>query len=187
MDGQGLAYTAADLERKIDLIVLKFTQALLKDMKAVPMECHDSGELSLFHWHVNIYQLNRRKHIVFINDLSRLCILIDGIRSGQVTRLQEKFLLTLRTYMVSEGIGEAVMDAYLREGSEIMISKTNSRSVLGTMKEATYFTEDDFEDDLSRLQWMNRLFYKPIDYRNPIVVFKEAITLHYEGKRTDVR
>ncbi|WP_426452548.1 DUF6933 domain-containing protein [Paenibacillus sp. S-38] len=158
------------------MIVLKFTQALLKDMKAIPEECDDSGELSLFHWHVNIYHLNRRKHIVFINDLSRLCIIIDGIRSGQVTPLKEKFLSTLRTYMVSEGIGEARIDAYLREGSEIAIAKTNSRSVLGTMKEATFFTEDDFEDNLSRLQWLNRLIHKPLDYREPIEVFKKALT-----------
>ncbi|WP_235949987.1 DUF6933 domain-containing protein [Paenibacillus apii] len=99
------------------MIILRLTQSLLKDMKVTPMEYKEIS--SLFNWHVNIYQLNNRKHIVFVNDLSRLCMIIDGIRAGQLTQLKEKFLSTLRTYLTSEGIEEFIVNAYLRDGSLI--------------------------------------------------------------------
>lgn len=160
-------------------MILRLTQSLLKDMKVTPMEYKEIS--SLFNWHVNIYHLNNRKHIVFVNDLSRLCMIIDGIRTGQLTQLKEKFLATLKTYLTSEGIEEFFVNAYLRDGSDIKVSKTNNRSVLGTMKEITLFPSDDFKGNIDRLKWLNRLIYKPIDYNQPIKVFKEAINNQYKN------
>ena len=159
------------------MIFFRLTQALLKDMKITPIEI--VGEPTLYSWHVNIYKLNNRKHIVFINDLSRLCIIIDGIRTGQLNQMKEKFLITLGEYLRSERIENKLINSYLHDGTEIKIAKTNSRSVLGTMKEATFFTEDDFQDNISRLKWINRLIHKPIDYNRPIDVFKQALKKQY--------
>ena len=155
------------------MIILRLTQTLLKDMKVNPEDVND--ELTLLSWHVNIYKLNNRKHIVFINDLSRLCVIIDGIRTGQLSMLKEKFLTTLKEYLLSEGVKKDKIDRYVQEGSEFLIARTNNRSVLGTMKEATFFTEDDFKDNIERLKWLNKLIHKPINYQKPIQVFKEAV------------
>jgi hypothetical protein len=165
-------------KERVNLIILRLTQVLLKDMKVTPIESDDLP--SLFNWHVNIYKLNNRKHIVFVNDLSRLSIIIDGIRTGQLALLKEKFLVTLWDYLRSEMVEDFLIDSYLKEGSEIKIAKTNSRSVLGTMKEVTFFIEDDFKDNISRLKWLNQLIHKPIDYYEPINVFKQAIKDQYK-------
>jgi hypothetical protein len=158
---------------KSKLITLRLTKDLLKDMKAIPNE--DTNVPLLLSWHVNIYNLNKRKHIVFVNDLTRLSVIIDGIRTGQLERLKEKFLVTLREYLLREGVKESQINTYLESGANIVISKTNSRSVLGTMKEFTFFIEDDFQDNHERLKWLNRMIHKPIDYKEPIDFFKEAI------------
>ncbi|MGG3280123.1 DUF6933 domain-containing protein [Paenibacillus solani] len=155
------------------MITLRLTKDLLKDMKAIPKE--DINMSLLLSWHVNIYNLNKRKHIVVVNDLTRLAVIIDGIRTGQLERLKEKFLVTLREYLLLEGVKESQINTYLEFGENIIISKTSSRSVLGTMKEVTFFTEDDFQDNHERLKWLNRMIYKPIDYKEPIELFKEAI------------
>ncbi|WP_407923734.1 DUF6933 domain-containing protein [Cohnella fermenti] len=84
------------------MITLRFTQALLKDMKVTPIEIDKADPL--YSWHVNKHNLNNRKHIVFVNDLSRLCILIDGVRTNQINRLKEKFLQTLESYLTHEEI-----------------------------------------------------------------------------------
>ncbi|MFK7692110.1 DUF6933 domain-containing protein [Paenibacillus sp. HJGM_3] len=162
------------------MFVLRLTQTLLKDMKATPSEIDEMSPL--LSWHANIYALNNRKHIIFINDLSRLCVIIDGVRSSQLTKLKEKFSSTLLTYLINEGIKRSQIDLYLRDGSEITIAKTNSRSVLGTMKEITIHTTDtrlEFKDPIARMKWLNRLIYKPIEYQQPIKVFKEAIQNRY--------
>jgi len=158
------------------MIILRLTKDLLKDMKVTLTE--DLDVPPLLNWHVNIYNLNKRKHIVFVNDLTRLSVIIDGIRTGQLERLKARFLLTLREYLYREGIKENLINTYLEFGSEVVISRTNSRSVLGTMKEVTFFSEDDFNDNIERLKWLNRIIHRPIDYKKPIEFFKESIKDH---------
>ncbi|GBK61994.1 hypothetical protein P4H94_00785 [Paenibacillus macerans] len=46
------------------------------------------------------------------------------------------------------------------------------------MKEVAFFTDDDFKDGIERMKWLNRMIHKPIDYKNPIAFFNEAIQDH---------
>lgn len=75
------------------MLALRFTQKLVKDMNVAPVELGETDPL--FSWHVNILQL-RRKHIIFVNDSSRLCLIVNGIRSSQVVKLQQKFISELK-------------------------------------------------------------------------------------------
>lgn len=155
------------------MIFLRLTKDLLKDMKTAPNE--DVDVPLLLSWHAHIYYLNKRKHIVFVNDLTRLTVIIDGIRTGQLERLKEKFLMTLQEYLFQEGVKEKQINTYIESGAELAISKTNNRSVLGSMKEVTFFSDDDFNDNIERLKWLNRIIQKPIDYQEPVAYFKECI------------
>lgn len=159
------------------MLALRFTQKLLKDMNSTPVEL---GEVDpLFSWHVNILQL-RRKHILFVNDSSRLCLIIDGIRSSQLGKLQEKFKAELKEYLLLEGVERSKIDQYFFEAGEIRIGKTNNKSVLGTMNEISFYcinTEFNHTFDLSA--WLNSMIYKPIDYEEPINVFKKALEEKY--------
>lgn len=162
------------------MIVIRLTQKLLKDMKIDPLEVDIVAPL--FSWHCNILILNRKKHILFINDFSRLSVIIDGVRSSQPKVLKEKFLSVLNTYLVQEGIDRRIIDSYIRDGQEMVISKTNNRSVLGTMKEISFHSTDthlEFSNNIELISWLNRLIYKPIDYYKPNDVFKEALKKHY--------
>lgn len=158
------------------MLILRLTKDLLKDMKVTPGE--DINAALFLSWHVNIYNLNKRKHIVLVNDLTRLAIIIDGIRTGQIERLKDKFIITLREYLLREGVNESLIDRYLEISKEVLILRTNNRSVLGTMKEVTWFIEDDFEDNIDRLKWLNRRIHKPIDYKEPINYFIESLWNH---------
>uniref|UniRef100_A0A4Y8QA23 DUF6933 domain-containing protein n=1 Tax=Paenibacillus athensensis TaxID=1967502 RepID=A0A4Y8QA23_9BACL len=73
--------------------------------------------LKSFCWHVSILQL-RRKHILFVNDLSRLCLVVDGIRSGQFLKLQEKFMNELKEYLDLEGLKKSHIYQYLDQQLE---------------------------------------------------------------------
>ncbi|GIO39493.1 hypothetical protein J41TS12_43540 [Paenibacillus antibioticophila] len=159
------------------MLALRFTQKLLTDMKVTPIEL---GEVnSLFSWHVNILQL-RKKHIIFVNDMSRLCLVIDGIRSSQPVILQEKFMTELKEYLQLEGLEKGQIEQYFLEAGEVGIGKTNDRSVLGTLTEMSLYcdgAEFGHTSDLSA--WLNKLIYKPIEYQKPIKVFKETLNRRY--------
>ncbi|SDS73104.1 hypothetical protein SAMN05444162_2140 [Paenibacillaceae bacterium GAS479] len=162
------------------MFVLRFTQTLLKDMKITPAE--DAHGPSLFSWHANITKLNNRKHIIFVNDSSRLSVIIDGIRTAQLPKLIGIFSTTLLEYLKSEGIESKLIDTYMKDGQEkITICKTNDRSVLGTMKEITLFSTsiDRIDRNYESMKWLNRVIRKPINYNEPINVFKDEIEKSY--------
>lgn len=159
------------------MLALKFTQKLLKDMKIAPTELGETNPL--FSWHVNILQL-RRKHIIFVNDFSRLGLVITGIRSSQPNKLKEKFLTELKEYLLLEGTRCNLINQYLLEAGEISIGKTNDKSVLGTMNEMSFYcSELEFDHTFDVSAWLNSMIYKPIDYAEPIIVFKNALEEKY--------
>ncbi len=159
------------------MLALRLTQKLLTDMKVAPNELGDVN--SLFSWHVNILQL-RKKHIIFVNDLSRLCIVIDGIRSSQLVKLQEKFMTELYEYLQLEGLKKSHIEQYFFEAGKVVIGKTNDRSVLGTLKEMSLYCEGvEFDHTYDLSAWLNKMIYKPIGYEEPIKVFKEELIRKY--------
>ncbi|SDW37961.1 hypothetical protein [Paenibacillus sp. PDC88] len=159
------------------MLALRFTQKLLKDMKTAPVEIEEID--LLFSWHVNILQL-RKKHIIFVNDSSRLCLIIDGIRSSQVGKLQEKFISGLKEYLQLEGLRKSLIDQYFLEAGNVKIGKTNNRSVLGTMNEMTFYCDNVvFVHSYDLSAWLNKMIFKPIDYEEPINVFKKEIERRY--------
>ncbi|WP_313640808.1 DUF6933 domain-containing protein [Paenibacillus sp.] len=160
------------------MLVLRYTQKLLKDLKVAPVEVEDIS--TFFSWHVNIMQL-RKKHILFVHDESRLCIVLDGIRSGQADKLVEKFRTELKEYLLQEGFKKQLINQYLLEAGEITISRTNNKSVLGTMNEITFYNtvDRDFDSLYERNKWLNTFIHKPIDYNQPIDVFRESLSSYY--------
>jgi hypothetical protein len=159
------------------MLALRFTQKLLTDMKIGSIELDEVN--SLFSWHVNILQL-RKKHIIFVNDLSRLCLVIDGIRSAQLDKLKRKFMSELKEYLQLEGLKKSYIEQYFFEAGEVSIGKTNDRSVLGTLKEMSLYCDGaEFDHTYDLSAWLNKMIYKPIDYEEPIKVFKEALRRKY--------
>ncbi|WCF10613.1 hypothetical protein NDS46_12540 [Paenibacillus thiaminolyticus] len=146
------------------MLALRFTQKLLKDMNVAPVELGETDPL--FSWHVNILQL-RRKHIIFVNDSSRLCLIVNGIRSSQVVKLQEKFISELKEYLLLEGVKRSLINQYLFEAGEVSIGKTNAKSVLGTMNEMPFYCKSaEFDHTFDLCAWLNSLMYKPIIMKN---------------------
>ncbi|MFI2859014.1 DUF6933 domain-containing protein [Paenibacillus sp. JSM ZJ436] len=159
------------------MLALKCTQKLLKDMKTAPVELEHI--YPFFSWHANLLQL-QKKHIIFVNDATRLGFLVDGIRSGQVAKLKETFVTGVKEYLQLEGVRRGLVEQYFLEAGEISMGKTNDRSVLGTLNEMSFYSQTmrfDHTHDLSAM--LNSMIYKPIDYEEPIQVFKKEIMNRY--------
>ncbi|MNW36521.1 hypothetical protein D3C74_135340 [compost metagenome] len=64
------------------MYVIRATQKLLKEMDCKVQKTDISVLLNT--WHANMFTLNRRKTIVFMNDLSRLSLTIVGVKKAQL-------------------------------------------------------------------------------------------------------
>jgi hypothetical protein len=160
------------------VLVIRATKILLKELTVDISEIEDIS--LLFSWHVNMFQLNNRKYLVFMNDLTRLSLSISGIRNTQYKNLKEIFLKELKEYLVYEQIDEAKISEYLNYCHTMVITKSNSRSVLSTLSEIMLVMKSlekdkDFINNMERNKWNNRFIYKPINYAKPIDVFSQEI------------
>ncbi|WP_165972063.1 DUF6933 domain-containing protein [Paenibacillus piri] len=162
------------------MIVIRATKNLLKELKINPTGIDISDPF--FSWHTNIFMLNRRKCIVFMNDLSRLSLMVTGIRSTQYKNLNDIFFKELRHYLLSEGIDERLIESYLNNGKEMIITSTNNRSVISTMNEIVLVSKEihkEFANMNDRNKWNNTFIYKPIDYAQPIDVFRKQLVKQF--------
>ncbi len=168
------------------MLFIKATKDTLKDLNInpVPVEASDL----FYSWHVNIFTLYRKKHYVFMNDISRLSLTISGIRSNQSNKLKDIFIENLKHYLIKEQVPEGLLSYYLESCNEMVITKTDNRSVRSTLNEimlvmkSLEYDRQGFEDPDQRHNWNNRFIYKPIDYKEPIDVFIKEIEERYKNK-----
>ncbi|MFE6075527.1 DUF6933 domain-containing protein [Paenibacillus sp. NPDC057886] len=169
------------------MIIFKATQLTLKDMNVKPETIEETD--SFFSWHVNFFTLYGRKHYVFMNDLSRLSLTVNGIRANQASKLAGIFKENLEAYLAVEEISDHLANYYLEKCNEKTITKTDSRSVISTMNDIMLIMKtlevenNDFRDKDVRHKWNNRSIYKPIDYKEPIDVFVKELQARYEMER----
>lgn len=162
------------------MLIIKATKTMMRDLRISPVDIDISN--LFYSWHANYFTLDRKKHYVFMNDLTRLSLTITGIRSNQLNKLQDIFLSSLKDYLITEGISTKLIENYVSNCNEVIYTKTDSRSVLSTLSEIMLimksFEEEkdkDFADLNERNRWNNTIIYKPIDYNRPIDVFKKEL------------
>lgn len=171
------------------MLLIKATKDTLKDLRINPEPVLETD--LFFSWHVNIFTLYRKKHYVFMNDFSRLSLTISGIRSNQANRLQEIFITHLMRYLTLEDIPEEQIEFYIKYCNEMVIAKTDNRSVRSTLNEimmimkSLEYEKNGFEDQDHRHKWNNRIIYKPIDYQKPIDVFIKELKDRNENSKLE--
>ncbi|MFP4977322.1 DUF6933 domain-containing protein [Paenibacillus sp. CN-4] len=161
------------------MLVFKATKDTLKDLKVLP---DPVGDIDLFYcWHVNLFQLYRKKQYVFMNDLTRLSLTVSGIRSGQKHKVKDLFVNSLKEYLNQEDLPTDQIHEYLENCKESVMTKTDNRSVISTLSEIMLIMKSlerdnkGFEESSVRHKWNNRIIYKPIDYQKPIDFFRKEL------------
>jgi hypothetical protein len=119
------------------MAILKCTTKLLKELGVKPANDPDQSS-SLCDWHANMLWLDRKKYVLFTNDQTLYSLLVSWNKSPRSTDFMERFRLGLLKSLMSEGLAEAQVEYLLGEHAQITITKTNSRSVLGSMNDLAF-------------------------------------------------
>lgn len=172
------------------MLVIRSTKNLLRDMKIDKTITAIDIADPFFSWHANLVFVNKRKHIVLINDLSRLSLTLAGIRSTQYKNLENIFKEQLKNYLISENINNSTINEYLNECNEAVYTTTNNRSVLGTLNDIVLIMQEvrkEFDNYYDLNRWNNDRVYKSIDLNNqreylrPIDLFNKELEKRYIG------
>jgi hypothetical protein len=119
------------------MAILRCTKKLLTELKTKPSggaTC--SNELGS--WHANLLRIDRRKCILFTNDATLYSFLIPGLKKPQFENFREVFGQNLFKNLLWENFPQNQIEIVLDEHREIIIAKTNNRSVLGSMNDLVF-------------------------------------------------
>lgn len=122
------------------MVQLRLTQ---KVQKAAGLKPSDLSEITedgpgLGSWTVNVFNQERRKVLVFINDRTLYSFVLYGVRKDHYKILKETFCNGLQRLLTIDGF-TSKEQAQLMQGCEgISYTKTNSKKVLGNLNDLSW-------------------------------------------------
>jgi len=119
------------------MAILRCTKKLLTELRAKPADIMQSPS-DLNGWHANLLRIDRRKCILFTHDKSLYSFLVTGLNRSDFQNIGEVFRQNLLQNLTREGVPRRQIELFVDDIREIEITKTNNRSVLGSMNDLAF-------------------------------------------------
>lgn len=114
------------------------TQKLFKRTRLPAEPLLSNSTNALGSWYADLLFINRYQLLLFVNENSRLAIITPAKEARSLARHLTQHLAD---FLQKMQVPQQWIDAEIREMQEARFSKTNSRSVLGTMNDYRYQIE----------------------------------------------
>ena len=141
------------------MVILRCTSRLLKELGTKPALAPPQPS-SLSDWHANILRVDRKKCVLFTNDLTLYSFLVHMVKTPLPEGFGALFRLGLLKTMMSDGLDNPQARYKLGGQDSVMVAKTNTRSVLGSMNELAfqvkYIVHEKGGLDIADLSEINR-------------------------------
>ena len=164
---------------------IRCTQKLLKQLNVKNNELADieKPDSLLGNWYANIFTLDRRNTIIFMNERTLASFIIFGIRKDNIKDFPMAFTHGVEQLLSMEGVDQTVIDKVLEQYSQISLTKTDSKSLLGNMNDLvnlyTHFILSDggfkFADLFEVIARINRTPQRNIGWLNSAKALNEIL------------
>lgn len=130
-----------------------------------------------YEWHANLFMLYRRKGILLMNNKTRYCIVLYGLKMEHFKKFDTVVLDAIRETFLIEGLAQEAVEAYIEDCGKVQYTKTHDRRVLGQMNDFDISISWEIENHVpsSKLNlaslnhWIGRnLMCGSLNYANPI-------------------
>jgi len=162
--------------------IIRCTAKLLTELKTKPTN-GPSQPSAWCDWHANLLWVDRKKCVLFTNNQTLYSFFLPSMKKPILENFEEVFRLGLCKRPMNEGFAEPQVEYMLRGHRHIVIAKTNSRSILGSMndlafqiKSMIYATGGLANADLSEInRQLNRIPMSAIKYKFSIDELKQLL------------
>jgi len=135
-------------------------------------------------WYANIFILERRNLIIFMNEKTLLSFVLVGIRKDNIKNISKMFYGGLKKYLSLEGFHGITINQILSEYEDVEFTKTESRSLLGNLNELVklYKYRISYDDGLKHcdmtdiIQSTNRMPMRNIEWKYAIDAFSDLLS-----------
>jgi hypothetical protein len=116
-------------------MIIECTKKLADAMK-INLKPYDAANAdSFYEWHSNLFMFDRRKGILLMNNKTRYCIVLYGVKMEHFKKFDKVVINAIKETFLAEGFDGHIVDKYISRCGNIEYTKTHDRSLLGQMKE----------------------------------------------------
>jgi len=116
---------------------IQCTQKLLKELKVKPVEIQENLS-PLSSWHANLLTFDRRKCVLISNNKTLYSILIEGLTKPDFNHFNDILGQAVFKNLLQENLPQEQIEILLEEFQQVTYTKTNSRSILGSMNDLAF-------------------------------------------------
>jgi hypothetical protein len=153
-------------------LLIHATQKLLAELPAALIDHTVVGDS----WHANLLRIDRRKCVLFTHDATLYSVFVPGLRKPDFAQLDQVFGQRVFKALLWEGFPQPSIERMLDACRAVRFTRTNNRSVLGSMNDLRFQIEVEVahagglgQVDLADLhQRLNRTLLSAVGYRYPI-------------------
>ncbi len=127
-------------------MLIQCTKKLAKASKWDLVEYEKDEEPSFYDWHANLFLYNRRKGVMLMNDATRYCIILYGLKAADFKRFDQIALEAMKETFLAEGFSMNQINAYIENCGEVTYTKTSNRSILSQMSLFDWYVSEDIEE-----------------------------------------
>jgi hypothetical protein len=121
------------------MVILRCTHRLLSRLHVTPAKGLEISSNVLGAWYANVFVVNRRPYVICMNERSFLTVVLPFKESST---LGQRMRSAVANLLLSIGIPRVAIDRELTEMSHISFGRTESRALLGNLKELMLSAKD---------------------------------------------
>ena len=161
-----------------------------------PTSENEKLKMQLHSWHVNLLTIDRRKVLLFLNDLSSVSVIVYRPQVKDYKHLNEILCEGIETLMRRYGVKEDVIRQYLEDDEYHCMCRSSSKSVLSRMTQfgnavswaSLHFRDDQKVQINAMISLMDYITGTPQGYKTPDELFVGALSeLYGDGTYESVR
>lgn len=165
-------------------MIIECTKKLAEAMKIKINPYNAANAGSFYEWHANLFVFDRRKGVILMNNKTRYCIVLYGVKMEHFKRFDKVVLDAIRETFLAEGFPEDTIDKYITKCGDVNYTKTHDLSVLGQMKDFDISISWKIEEYLPSKninlieldKWVNNtLMCGSLNYAYPIDLMREEL------------
>ncbi|AJS61169.1 DUF6933 domain-containing protein [Paenibacillus sp. IHBB 10380] len=165
-----------------------FIECTKKCSEAMKIKTNDVVPMKrepFYEWHANLFMFDRRKGVILMNNQTRYCIVLYGLKAEHFKKFESIVLSAIRETFLAEGFSENKVDTYMDNCGEVIYTKTHDRSILSQISEflisITWEIEEFIPNDHLNLielnRWVgNNLMCGTLGYAHPIDLLNKEMS-----------
>lgn len=164
-------------------MLIECTKKLADAMKIKLLDITPMKREPFYEWHANLFMFDRRKGAILMNNQTRYCIVLYGLKAEYFRKFDRIVLSSIEETFIAEDFPAEKVKRYLEHCGEVTYAKTHDRSILSQINDFHVHISWEIEhhlpsDNVNLVElnkWVGNLMCGSLNYANPIDLLKKEM------------